>query len=159
MELFVLPYRGNISTWRRESVMFAIEKDAPAPQFKSLKCALRYSIRAHCVTRRVRLLVPVLAKMAVNLHPARKKTDLHATHKTLLVCFLLSCRIQTITCVQHTKNSSCAVHEIWLACSPFCVTCVFWFESWQKLKNTCVFTASECQLRCELYCTSIHSAD
>ena len=30
-------------------------------------------------------------KMAVNLHAAHKKTDLHASHEVLLVCVLLSC--------------------------------------------------------------------
>ena len=39
--------------------MFAIKNDALAPQFK---CTLWYNTRAHCVTRRVRLLVPVLSK-------------------------------------------------------------------------------------------------
>ena len=33
-----------------------------APQFKSLNCALWYTTRAHCATRHVRLLVPVLSK-------------------------------------------------------------------------------------------------
>ena len=35
--------------------------------------------------------------------------------------------------------------------TPFRVTRVFWLESWQKLKNTHVFSAHECQLRRELY--------
>ena len=42
--------------------MSAIENDALLPQFKSLNCALWYNTRAHCATRRVRLLVPVLSK-------------------------------------------------------------------------------------------------
>ena len=42
--------------------MSAIENDALAPQIKSLNCTLWYNTRAHCGTRRVRLLVPVLSK-------------------------------------------------------------------------------------------------
>ena len=38
-------------------------------------------------------------------------------------------------------------------CSPFRETCVFWLGTWQKLKNTRVFTSCECQLRFELYCS------
>ena len=77
----------------------------------------------------------------------------------------LTCSTWSITCmlpsiVQHMnyysravpKNSSHAVHESWLVCHLFHVTRVFWLESWQKLKNTCVFTTCECHLRCELYC-------
>ena len=37
--------------------MSAIKNDALAPQFKSLNCTLCYNTRAHCATRRVRLLV------------------------------------------------------------------------------------------------------
>ena len=40
--------------------MSAIENGAPLPQFKSLNCALWYNTHAHCVTRCVRLLVPVV---------------------------------------------------------------------------------------------------
>ena len=36
-------------------------------------------------------LILLWQKMAVNLHAAHKKTDLHAAHKALLACFLLSC--------------------------------------------------------------------
>ena len=39
--------------------MFAIKNDVLAPQFK---CALWYNTCVHCVTRCVRLLVPVLSK-------------------------------------------------------------------------------------------------
>ena len=42
--------------------MSAIENDALAPQFKSLNRTMWYNTHAHCVTRRVRLLVPVLSK-------------------------------------------------------------------------------------------------
>ena len=89
--------------------------------------------------------------MAVNLYPAHKKTDSHAAHKALLTCFLPSCSTWIITHMQRTKNSLCAVHEIWLVCILFRVTRLFWLESRQKLKNTCVFTARECQLIHELY--------
>ena len=91
-------------------------------------------------------------RLLTSIPAGHKKTDSRAAHKALIACFLLSCITQTITHVQCTRNSSCAVHQCWLACSPFHVTRVFWFETWQKLKNTCVFTACECQLRCKLYC-------
>ena len=87
-------------------------------------------------------------KTAVNLNAAHKKTDSCA----LLTCFLISCITQIITHMQHTKNSSHAIHGSWLACNLFCITRVFWLETRQKLKNTCMFTTCECQLRCELYC-------
>ena len=90
--------------------------------------------------------------LAVSLCAAHKKTELHAAHEALLACYLLSCSTQIITRVQCTKNSLRTVQESWLACSSFHVTHVFWLESWNKLKNTHMFTASECQLRCELYC-------
>ena len=45
--------------------MSAIENDVLAPQFKSLNCTLWYNTRAHCATRCVRLLVPVLSKPCV----------------------------------------------------------------------------------------------
>ena len=51
--------------------------------------------------------------------------NFHAVHKTLPTCFLLLCIIRIITHMQRTKNSSCAVHESWLAWSPFRVTHVF----------------------------------
>ena len=51
----------------RESVMSAIKNGAPAPQFKSLNCALWYNTHVHCATRRVRLLVPVLSKPCVDI--------------------------------------------------------------------------------------------
>ena len=95
-------------------------------------------------------LILLLQKMAVNLHAAHKKTDSHAAHEALLTCFLLSCSTWIITRVQCAKNSLRAVHESWLVCSPFHITHVFWLESWQKLKNTRVFTSHECQLRHEL---------
>ena len=41
------------------ALVLAIENDALVPQSK---CALWYNIHVHCVTRRVRLLVPVLSK-------------------------------------------------------------------------------------------------
>ena len=98
---FVLPYHVNISTWRRESIMSAIEKDALAPQFKSLNCALWCNTRVHCATRRECL---CWQKMAVNLHSAHKKTDSRAAHEALLACSLPSCRTWIITSVQCTKQ-------------------------------------------------------
>ena len=93
--------------------------------------------------------------MAVNLHAAHKKIELHAAHEALLACLLLSCSTGIITRMQRTKNSLCAAHESWLACSPFRVTCMFWLEPWQKLKNTCMFTTHKCQRIHKLYCSRI----
>ena len=62
MELFLPPYCSDISIRRRESIVSAIKNDVLAPQLKSLNCALWYSTRAHCATRRARLLMPVLVK-------------------------------------------------------------------------------------------------
>ena len=45
--------------------MYAIENGAPVPQFKCLNCALWHNRCAHCATRCVKLLVPVLSKPCV----------------------------------------------------------------------------------------------
>ena len=63
MRLFVLPYCANMTTVKCESIVSAIENGAPVPQFKSPNCALWYTTHAHCATRRVRLLVPVVSKL------------------------------------------------------------------------------------------------
>ena len=115
-------------------------------------------------------LILLWQKMAVNLHAAHKKTDLHAAHKALLACFLLSCAnyysrfthvhlplisdYSKIICVQCTKIARLQYTKVDLRAAHF-VTCVLWLKSRQKLKNTRMFTTCGCQLRCELYCTYI----
>ena len=102
-------------------------------------------------------LILLWQRTAVNLHVAHKKTDWHAAHEALLACFLLSCITNNYSYTAH-KNSSCAVHESLLACSPFRITLVFWLETRQKLKNTRVFTAHECKLRLSCTVSNISNA-
>ena len=92
--------------------MSTIENDVLAPQFKSLNCALwLYNSRAHCATRLVRLLVPVLSKhraiIVLNIHLVRHLDwigigvckylteyyflRVHAFYHVLLGCFFFVC--------------------------------------------------------------------
>ena len=91
--------------------------------------------------------------MAVNLHAAQKKTDLHAAHEALFMCFLLACSTWIMyyshaahekACVQYTKMTCLQL----ISCHMRILTRVP-----TKLKNTHMLTACKCQLRCELYCT------
>ena len=99
-------------------------------------------------------LVLLWQKTAVNLHAAHKKTDSRAAHKALLACFLLSCITWIITRVQRTENSSCVVHESWLACSPFYVIRVFCLshdKNWRT--HTCSPHAS---VNLDMSCTVVN---
>ena len=84
-------------------------------------------------------------------HAAHKKTELHAAHEIILMCFLLSCSTQSVTHVQCTKCSSRAVHESWLACSPFYVTYMCWVSHLTKIEEHMSVQCNKCQLRHELY--------
>lgn len=73
-----------------------------------------------------------------------------ATHKVLLVCFLLACSTQRITHVHHTKYTLRAPHEFYLRVAHFVSHVSFDWATWQKLKTTCVLGTRKCQLECEL---------
>ena len=96
-------------------------------------------------------LILLWQNMAVNLCAAHKRSDSCNTWSIPHVVLTIVHHTNNNLCAVH-ENSSCAVHESWLACSPFRVTRVFWLETWQKLKNPRMFSARKCQLRCELYC-------
>ena len=142
---------------------FAIRQFFPLPKFSCVRYyflhihTFYHALLVHAIS--VYALIIICQRMVVNLLAAYKGTNLHAAHKVLLSCITQSHTCVLLTIVQHMKHSSHAVHEIWLACSTQSLTCVqhsvshtsFEWVAQQKLKNTCVFGAHECQLSCELY--------
>ena len=99
-------------------------------------------------------LILLWQRMAVNLHVAHKKTDLHATHEVWPACFLLSCCMQSMAHMQCMKYSLCAPDRH--AAHSMSHANFDWVTR-QKLKNTRVFGTQKCRLRRELYCNMLHT--
>ena len=76
--------------------------------------------------------------MEVNLCAAHKKTDWHAAHEVLLVCFLQLCSIRNRARVFYTKVNSRVTRE-------------FGPSNSTKIQEHTRVAARECQLRRERY--------